>query len=70
VVSILFAGVRLGAQLGLQLEARIPRELGGTIIGLMILFVAARRFYEANIDRIRGWFERRAARPQPAREDR
>jgi simple sugar transport system permease protein len=58
IVGILFAGVRLGAQLGLQLQADIPRELGGTIIGLMILFVAARKFYENNIDRIRGLINR------------
>jgi simple sugar transport system permease protein len=64
IVGILFAGVRLGAQLGLQLEAQIPRELGGTIIGFIILFVAMRRFYEANIDRLRKRFGR-AARPQP-----
>lgn len=63
VVGILFAGVRLGAQLGLQLEAQIPRELGGTIIGLIILFIAARRFYEVNLERIR---RRLAARAQPA----
>jgi general nucleoside transport system permease protein len=65
-VSILFAGLRLGAQLGLQLEAQIPRELGGTVIGLMILFVSMRQFYENNIDRVRGWFNRRSAAAAPA----
>ncbi|MDO9545581.1 MAG: ABC transporter permease [Pelolinea sp.] len=59
IVSILFAGVKLGAQLGLQLKLGIPRELGGTIIGFIILFVAARKFYENNIERIRGWFKSR-----------
>lgn len=51
-VSILFAGVRLGAQLGLQISVGIPRELGGAIIALMILFVAAEKFYGGIIDRI------------------
>ena len=64
IVAILFAGVRLGAQLGLQLEAQIPRELGGTIIGLIILFVALRKFYEGNLDRLRDWLVRRSNRGQ------
>ena len=55
IVSILFAGLKLGAQLGLQLKLGIPRELGGTIIGFIILFVAASKFYEVNIDRVRAW---------------
>jgi ABC-type uncharacterized transport system permease subunit len=49
IVAILFAGMELGAQLGLQLKLGIPRELGGTIIGFIILFVAAKKFYEGNI---------------------
>ena len=53
IVSILLAGVRLGAQIGLQLQAHIPRELGGTIVGLMILFVAAEKIYVNNIDSAR-----------------
>ncbi len=60
-VAILFGGVRLGAQLGLQINMGIPRELGGTIIALMILFVAAEKLYRDNIaglrdriDRLRG----------------
>jgi general nucleoside transport system permease protein len=44
-VAILFAGVRLGAQIGMQVAANIPRELGGVILALMILFVSAREFY-------------------------
>lgn len=57
IVSILFAGLQIGAQLGLQLKLGIPRELGGTIIGFIILFVAARKFYEHLIENIRGWFD-------------
>jgi general nucleoside transport system permease protein len=59
IVSILFAGLNLGAQLGLQLRLGIPRELGGTIIGFIILFIAARKFYEANIERVGKWFRRK-----------
>ncbi len=53
IVSILFAGLRLGAQLGLQLSFGIPRELGGAVIALMILFVAAGSFYVDIIERVR-----------------
>lgn len=58
IVAILFAGVRLGAQLGLQIQEGIPRELGGSIIALMILFVAARKLYQDNIDAIRRFIDR------------
>lgn len=63
IVSILFSGLKLGAQLGLQLNLNIPRELGGTIIGFMILFVAAGKLYQENITRAREWFARRRANP-------
>ncbi len=59
IVAILFSGLKLGAQLGLQLKLNIPRELGGTIIGFIILFVAARNLYTENIDRVRKWLTRR-----------
>ena len=59
IVTILFAGLKLGAQLGLQTQVKIPRELGGTIIGFIILFVAARKFYENNIVAVRKFFARR-----------
>ena len=59
IVAILFSGLKLGAQLGLQLKLDIPRELGGTIIGFIILFVAAGKFYEESIVRVRDWFTRR-----------
>jgi simple sugar transport system permease protein len=59
IVAILFSGLKLGAQLGLQLQLAIPRELGGTIIGFIILFVAAGRFYQDGITRVRDWFSRR-----------
>lgn len=53
IVAILIAGIRLGAQLGLQIQLGIPRELGGTIIALVILFVAAGKFFENNIAVVR-----------------
>lgn len=59
IVAILFSGLKLGAQLGLQLNLGIPRELGGTIIGFMILFVAAGKLYKESIVRVRGWSTRR-----------
>jgi general nucleoside transport system permease protein len=52
-VAILFAGIRLGAQLGLQVSAEIPRELGGGILALIILFVSAQSAYLGLIDRVR-----------------
>jgi simple sugar transport system permease protein len=57
-VAILFAGVRLGAQLGLQINMGIPRELGGSVIAFMILFVAAEQFYRHNITKTREWIDR------------
>jgi general nucleoside transport system permease protein len=59
IVAILFSGLKLGAQLGLQLNLDIPRELGGTIIGFIILFVAAGKLYEENIARARQWSARK-----------
>jgi simple sugar transport system permease protein len=62
-VAIFFAGVRLGAQIGLQTVVKIPRELGGGIIALMILFVAASDLFRGWIARAQGWLARRR---QPA----
>ena len=58
-VAIFFAGVRLGAQIGLQATVQIPRELGGGIIALMILFVAASDLFRGWIARGQGWLGRR-----------
>ncbi len=57
-VAILFAGVRLGAQLGLQFSFGIPRELGGGIIALVILFVAAAQFYEITLEKLQIYIDR------------
>ncbi|HLF80265.1 MAG TPA: ABC transporter permease [Anaerolineales bacterium] len=63
VVAIFFAGLRQGAQVGLQFTSRVPRELGGGIIALMILFVAADQIYRANLDRLSSWWNRLRRRP-------
>ncbi len=52
IVAIFFAGVRQGAQIGLQFAVKIPRELGGGIIALMILFVAADKLFRGRIDQV------------------
>ena len=63
-VAIFFAGVRLGAQIGLQTAVQIPRELGGGIIALMILFVAASDLFRGGIARVQTWFGRLGRRTE------
>lgn len=58
VVAIFFAGVRQGAQVGLQFAVKIPRELGGGIIALMILFVSADKFFRDLIGTVTRWWKR------------
>lgn len=55
-VAILFAGIRLGAEIGLQITTSIPRELGGGILALIILFVAARSLFGDIINFFRNTF--------------
>jgi simple sugar transport system permease protein len=50
--ALLLAGVRMGATNGLQLRARVPRELGGAMIAMMILFVSAEHLYDRVIARV------------------
>lgn len=52
IVSVFFAGMRLGAQIGLQAVLQIPRELGGGIIALIILFVSSQNLYRGFIDKV------------------
>ena len=49
VTALFFAGLRQGAEVGLQFSAGVPRELGGVIIALMILFVATDRLFRSKI---------------------
>lgn len=51
--ALLLAGVRLGAINGLQLKAHVPRELGGAIIALMILFVSIGSLYRRSLAHVR-----------------
>lgn len=53
IVAIFFAGVRQGAQVGLQFAFKIPRELGGGIIALMILFVSADKMFKGGLEGLR-----------------
>jgi simple sugar transport system permease protein len=56
--ALLFGGVRLGAQLGLQINMGIPRELGGAVLAFMILFVAAEQFYRGGITKFLERFDK------------
>lgn len=58
IVGILFAGVRLGAQIGLQTFMQIPRELGGVIIALIILFVSADTFFKDVVQTTQKWLNK------------
>ena len=52
IVAVLLAGIRQGAQIGLQIGLQIPRELGGVLIALIILFIAAENIYRPLLERI------------------
>jgi simple sugar transport system permease protein len=58
IVSILFAGIRQGAQIGLQFALRVPREFGGVLIALIILFVASDQALRRVIDAVAGALNR------------
>lgn len=55
IVAILLAGIRQGAQLGLQINLKIPRELGGVLIALVILFIATENIYKPLLEKIYNW---------------
>ncbi|GHT77483.1 ABC transporter permease [Spirochaetia bacterium] len=59
IVAFILAGIRQGAQLGLQISLQIPRELGGVLIALIILFIAGQNIYrpllEGLYDRVASW---------------
>lgn len=44
----LLGGLRSGAIVGLQIRSGIPRELGGALIALLLIFTALHKFYRAN----------------------
>jgi len=41
IIGILYAGITVGAVNGLQIVLGVPREIGSTVLALMIVFVAA-----------------------------
>lgn len=48
VISVLLGGLRSGAIVGLQIRSGIPRELGGALIALMLIFASMHSFYRTN----------------------
>jgi simple sugar transport system permease protein len=46
--AFLLGGLRTGSLVGLQIHSGIPRELGGALIALMLLFIATNRFFNKN----------------------
>jgi len=68
IVAVFFAGMRLGAQIGLQAALQVPRELGGGLIALMILFVAVQNLYRGWIEGGREWFQKRVRRGDPVQK--
>ncbi len=46
--GILLGGLRTGSLIGLQIISGIPRELGGALIALMLIFVATNRFFSVD----------------------
>jgi simple sugar transport system permease protein len=58
IVAFILAGIRQGAQLGLQISLQIPRELGGVLIALIILLIAAENLYRPLLE---NWYDRIAA---------
>ncbi len=46
--AFLLGGLRTGSIVGLQIRSGIPRELGGALIALMLIFVATNRFFSIN----------------------
>ncbi len=46
-LAFLLGGLRAGAIVGLQIRSGIPRELGGALIALLLIFAAMHRFYRA-----------------------
>lgn len=47
-LSFLLGGLRSGAIVGLQIRSGIPRELGGALIAMLLIFAATHRFSRRN----------------------
>jgi general nucleoside transport system permease protein len=46
-LSFLLGGLRAGSIVGLQIRSGIPRELGGALIALLLIFAAMHKFYRS-----------------------
>ena len=66
IVGILYAGVTVGAVNGLQIMLGVPREIGSTVLALMIVLVAVQAPLLTRIERARE--RRRANRVMDAAE--
>lgn len=58
VIGVLYAGITVGAVNGLQIVLAVPREIGSTVLALMIVFVAAQ---QPMLTRLERWLDRRRA---------
>lgn len=58
IIGILYAGITVGAVNGLQIMLGVPREIGSTVLALMIVFVAAQTPLLTRLER---WLDRRRA---------
>ncbi|WP_430867661.1 ABC transporter permease [Demequina aurantiaca] len=58
IAGTLYAGITVGAVNGLQIQMGVPREIGSTVLALMIVFVAAQ---QPVLTRIERWRDRRRA---------
>lgn len=58
IVGVLYAGITVGAVNGLQIALGVPREIGSTVLALMIVFVAAQAPLLTRLER---WVDRRRA---------
>jgi simple sugar transport system permease protein len=45
--SFLLGGLRAGSIVGLQIRSGVPRELGGALIALLLIFAAMHKFYRS-----------------------
>ena len=52
--GILLGGLRTGSLIGLQIISGIPRELGGALIALMLIFIATNHIFNKNGRKIAG----------------
>lgn len=58
IIGVLYAGITVGAVNGLQIVLSVPREIGSTVLALMIVFVAAQ---QPLLTRLERWLDRRRA---------